>query len=183
MSEDIRLVPRWSTREAAQYSGMSQPTVRKYAQLLTQECNYKFETINARGDRRFSDHDIAMIMEIKRLSDETGMDVTNVVKMVYAKYCTSEPDAVQTQSPDDTAIQPYTDDLNAMIGRASHQFWSAAKQEILEDVREVVSDEVKSELEREMEHLKRHFTDEMQSLRQQVAATEEKKKKRWWQHG
>ncbi|QSO50921.1 MerR family transcriptional regulator [Alicyclobacillus curvatus] len=208
---DLRFTARWTTRKAARIANISEPTVRKYAQVLSRECNYHFHTVNGR-ERRYSDHDITLFIEMKRLSDDTGMDVTKVAQIVYAKFCNldddsqefetgyvSDGDVMQSVFPsqrddnvEDHTIQTvstnnalsqgaYSDDLSAIVARASRQFWQAAHEEIVQDVREAVREEVRTELNSGLADIKRHVSDELQAAREEAAASYERKP--WWKFG
>ncbi len=205
---DLRFSARWTTRRAARGANISEPTVRKYAQVLSRECNYHFHTVNGR-ERRYSDHDITLFIEMKRLSDETGMDVAKVAQIVYARFCKPEDDTVGSTSGkdsdgdviqsvlgydgEDDTIQTvsahdntrsqsaYPNDLNEIVARASRQFWQAAREEIVLDVKEAVREEVRTELHSGLADLKRHLSDELQAAKDEVAASYMRKP--WWKFG
>lgn len=133
----IQSEPRWTTKEAANYANISVPTVRKYAQALERECGYQFHTINEKGDRRFSDHDITLFIEMKRLGQETGMNITNIAQMVMTKYGREKADTIHIESAEETGLSVIPQGFHGVIERASRQFWLSARQEIMEDVRKV----------------------------------------------
>jgi DNA-binding transcriptional MerR regulator len=178
-----RFVPRWSTKEAANHAKISVPTVRRYAKILERECNYQFHTLNDKGERCFSDHDITLLTEMKRFSHATGMTLTNIAKMVVAKYGygREEDNTVQIESAE-ADLAPVPQDFHTVVERASHQFWEIARKEIMKDVREVMRDEIKNELRVEMDDLK-HQLAEIGEATRQIAASLEKQKKPWWKRG
>ncbi|MCF8565686.1 hypothetical protein LLE49_13255 [Alicyclobacillus tolerans] len=200
MNDDaIRYVPRWTTKEAAEHADISVPTVRKYAQILTRECNYEFTMMN--GRRRFSDHDTTVFIEMKRLSDETGMNVEKVAQMVVARYGYARQDTEPLQTkpeanfePDpkpEAALTPLPQDFDSLILQTSQQFWQEARKEIVEDIREVVREEVHGELRSEMDQLKQYLSEELESVQREVAASVQqevatsvdKPNKPWWRFG
>ncbi|KPV45777.1 hypothetical protein [Alicyclobacillus ferrooxydans] len=186
---DLQFLPRWTTKQAADMANISNQMIRKYAQVLSSECNYEFQTINGR-DRRYCDHDITLFIEMKRLSDETGMVITHIAQMVYDMYSVSDDEDSRyaeseiAASEESTDIEPrYPDDLSAIVTRASRQFWQAAREEIVQDVRGVIREEVRAELQTEMDGLKQHLTHELQAVRDEVAASHEQERKPWWKFG
>ncbi|GMA65949.1 MerR family transcriptional regulator [Alicyclobacillus fastidiosus] len=173
-----RYVPRYGTKVAASLAGISEPTVRKYSQHLSKH-GYKISKVNGR-DRQYSDHDITVLTEMKRLSDESGMDVGKIAQMVIAKYGSAplEDDSIQTESNDETALTPIPQDFAKVVELAGKTYWEKAKQEMTDEISERIRDEVKAEFQSELGHLK----DELRGMMEEVAATREKKK-HWWQFG
>ncbi|GMA65796.1 MerR family transcriptional regulator (plasmid) [Alicyclobacillus fastidiosus] len=173
-----RYVARFGTKAAASLAGISEPTVRKYSQHLSKH-GYNISTANGR-DRKYSDYDITVLTEMKRLSDETGMDVGKIAQMVIAKYGSApvEDDSIQTESSEETALTTTPQDFAAVVELASKTYWDKAKQEMTDEISERVRDEVKAEFQSELGHLK----DELRGMMEEVAATREKKK-HWWRFG
>ncbi|EPZ43785.1 MULTISPECIES: hypothetical protein [Alicyclobacillus] len=168
--EDIRFQPRWNTKAVAISAQMKEVTIRKYCALL-EAAGYTFTRINDRGDRRFSDIEIEMIIDMRRLSEESDMDVKQIAEILAKQY--SKPSFI---SEDTHVDQTRSNELREIVESAGRQFGSIAKEEMRETVRE----EIKSELESQMNDLKIHITEELLEIRKEVAASRELPKRPWW---
>lgn len=168
----------YDAAQASEMTGLSQPTIRKYCQTLTRECNYEFTVINQRGDRRFSKADIEILSAMKDLSTRTNMNVSAIARVIVTRYLDPKPSKSQT------ALQPVSE-INVLVQEASRSYWEQARRELAEEISSEVSarvrEEIRQGLETEFSQLRSDLASEFRTMMQEVAATQESNKKRWWQ--
>lgn len=191
---DLRYVPRWSNKDVARMANISETTVRKFAQHLIRETNYHFETMENGRDRRYSDHDVMLFIDMAHLS-KSKMDIAKCAQVVYARYCTdtdNEAEAEMTPAevkPDTSLTVRQPKDLLSEIQAASRQFWTQAKTELKREI----ADEIREEVHSEFTEMKTALEErdkvllatlrEMLEAKQEVAASQESKRKIWWRFG
>lgn len=93
--------PIYKTKDVSERCNLATPTVRKYAQALERN-GFIFEYEGA--SRRYSESDILVFHQMKKMSENTNMGIDMIAQIVIHKY--QQSDTLQSVAATDTSPEP-----------------------------------------------------------------------------